>query len=359
GWHFGKIANPFWFLTEKDRRVYWEIAHDYELGDAFFAPTATDSYPAHQYIVAGQSRDAIRVGNSVVHDTIADETYYGTTNNYPAGCADLGVHPSPPILVPALGPPSSPWASPTMRGTEGECYDVPTFAEILNQATHRRPGLITWQQFATVTAQPLPLHGEQPFNGFINIRNWWNHRWAPSGKYVLDVAKGGAMPNFSWVKPPCVDASDHPGTGDGGPSWVKDVINAVGSNEKQWDHSVIFVVWDDWGGLYDHVIPPSPRPWDNMGPGLRTPFLVISPYVARGSVAHGVADYGSVMRFVEDLFGTGRLGTLDAHAPDLTGYFDFSQLRTFEPVAAKPPITWEAACTKTPMPFVSPTPFRD
>ncbi|HEY4439695.1 MAG TPA: alkaline phosphatase family protein, partial [Candidatus Elarobacter sp.] len=328
GWHFGSAVQPFWFLTSEDRRVYWEIAHRYEMGDAFFAPTSTDSYPAHQYIVAGQARDA-------EHDTVAAETFYGTSGNYPTGCADWAASPdpTPSILVPALGPPASPWAIPTMRGTEGECYDVDTFADLLAKASHGQSAF-TWQHYATDATIPAAFSGEQPFNGFVNIRRWWNHPWAPSGKNLIEVARRGAMPNFSWVKPPCTWASDHPGSDDGGPSWVQDVVNAVGSNGPQWNRTVIFVVWDDWGGLYDHVVPPSPRPWDHMGPGLRTPFLVISPYVANGAVTHGVADYGSVMRFVEDLFSLGRLNAMDAHAPDLTGLFDFSQLRPFVPLAA-------------------------
>jgi phospholipase C len=163
---------------------------------------------------------------------------------------------------------------------------------------------------------------------------------------VIADARRGALPTFAWVKPPCVPASDHPGTGNGGPSWVEDVVNAIGSRPDEWDHTAIFVVWDDWGGFYDHVVPPSPRAWDGLGPGLRTPFLVISPYVKPGNVAHGISDYGSILRFVEQLFDVGSLGGIDAHSPDLRGFFDFSTSHPFAPVTARPTVSWTTLCPK-------------
>jgi phospholipase C len=342
GWKFASPNQPFWYLAAADRTVYSAIAQQYELGDAFFAPASSDSFPAHQYIVAGQSSDADG-------DTIADQPYYLPPHGgYTTGCADATATsaPTPAIQVPALGSPASPWAVPTTRGLEGECYAVTSFADRLaaSASSQRSSGVVDWQHFATQTAIPAAYSGEQPFNGFVNIKRWWNHRWAPSGNNVLALAQRGGMPGFAWVKPPCVDASDHPGTGEGGPSWVQDVVNAVGSNTTQWERTAIFVVWDDWGGLYDHVVPPSPRAWDHAGPGLRTPFLIVSPYVKPNTVAHGTADYGSVMRFVEELYSIPPLGNLDTHSPELSGFFDFSTARPFVKITAAPSTPWAAAC---------------
>ena len=261
---------------------------------------------------------------------------------------------TPPIVVPALGPTASPWAVPTTRGFEGECYDAVNFADRLAEA-HAKRGT-TWKHYATTTAIPAPFSGEQAFNGFINSKRWWNHRWTPTVSVIAD-AQFGRIPNFAWVKPPCVDASDHPGTGNGGPSWVEDVVNAIGSNRNQWNETAIFVLWDDWGGFYDHVIPPPRRAWDNLGPGLRTPLLVISPYVRPGTVAHGRADYGSVLRFVEQVEGVRSLGAIDEHSPDLVGYFDFATMRPFARISTPPVTTWGAACrSKHAHPAA---PFRD
>lgn len=345
GWHFDSPNGPFRYLDASNRAVYSAIARQYELGDAFFAPAATDSYPGHQFIVAGRSSDADG-------DQIADQPLYTPAprksyGGYATGCADVlssGRNvPTPPIVVPALGPTASPWAVPITRGFEGECYDAVTFADRLAEA-HAKHGT-SWKHYATSTTIPAPFSGEQAFNGFINAKRWWNHRWTPTVSVLAD-AQFGEIPNFAWVKPPCVDASDHPGTGNGGPSWVKDVVNAIGSNRNQWNETAIFVLWDDWGGFYDHVVPPPRRAWDNLGPGLRTPLLVISPYVRPGTVAHARADYGSVLRFVEQLEGVGSLGAIDAHSPDLVGYFDFATMRPFTRISTAPVTTWRAACRR-------------
>jgi phospholipase C len=92
---------------------------------------------------------------------------------------------------------------------------------------------------------------------------------------------------------------------------------------KFWDSTAIFVQWDDWGGLYDHVAPPFK---DYDGLGFRVPLLVISPYAKQNHVSHKQYETASVLRFAEDLFGLNRLAAADARAlsPALD-CFDFSQ----------------------------------
>jgi len=93
--------------------------------------------------------------------------------------------------------------------------------------------------------------------------------------------------------------------------------------------TVIIVVWDDWGGLYDPVAPPALN--DQGGPGFRVPMLVISPYVIAGSGSQGgyvsntVYGFGSIIRFVEDTFNLGRLGTTDSTSNSIADMLDFSQ----------------------------------
>jgi phospholipase C len=117
--------------------------------------------------------------------------------------------------------------------------------------------------------------------------------------------------------------SDHPGNSSAqGPAWVSTVVNAVGASPF-WQHSVILVLWDDWGGLYDHVPPP---PGDQFGPGIRVPLIVLSPFSLRGSVAHSTYTFGSVMRLIEDTFGLQRLTRVDLSAASLgLDVFDFNQ----------------------------------
>ncbi|HTA37700.1 MAG TPA: alkaline phosphatase family protein, partial [Candidatus Acidoferrales bacterium] len=97
--------------------------------------------------------------------------------------------------------------------------------------------------------------------------------------------------------------------------------------------TAIFVIWDDWGGLYDHVPPPFV---DYDGLGFRVPLLVISPYARRGHVSHVQYESTSILKFTEDTFGLGRLGVADARANSpASDCFDFTQpLLEFIPIEA-------------------------
>ncbi|MGC1379822.1 MAG: alkaline phosphatase family protein, partial [Candidatus Baltobacteraceae bacterium] len=102
---------------------------------------------------------------------------------------------------------------------------------------------------------------------------------------------------------------------------------------KFWKTTAIFVQWDDWGGLYDHVPPPF-RDYDGLG--FRVPLLVISPYAKRDHVSHVQYETASVLRFAENLFGLDQLAPADRRARSPAGdCFYFSQLpRKFVPIKA-------------------------
>ena len=121
-----------------------------------------------------------------------------------------------------------------------------------------------------------------------------------------------------------VGDDDHPGSGDAdhqvAEAYLAEVINAI-AQSKYWKDSVIIVTWDDSGGFYDHLPPPGfgrTCPQDLTGPeagyacgdGVRLPALVISPFSKTGSVVHDWADHGSVSKFIEEVFGLPRFGSL-------------------------------------------------
>jgi phospholipase C len=66
-----------------------------------------------------------------------------------------------------------------------------------------------------------------------------------------------------------------------------------------WKSTAIFLAWDDWGGFYDHVVPPTV---DQNGYGLRVPGLVISPYARRGYIDHQTLSFDAYVKFIEDDF---------------------------------------------------------
>jgi phospholipase C len=130
------------------------------------------------------------------------------------------------------------------------------------------------------------------------------------------------LAGVTWVTPSIAD-SDHAGSqSKTGPQWVANVVNAIGESQF-WGSTAIFVTWDDWGGWYDHVVPPQ---LDSMGLGFRVPLIVISPYAKAAYVSHVQHEFGSILHFTEDTFGLGQLSAEDARADALPDCFDFTQV---------------------------------
>ena len=70
-----------------------------------------------------------------------------------------------------------------------------------------------------------------------------------------------------------------------------------------WNSTVIFLAWDDWGGFYDHVVPPTV---DQNGYGLRVPGLVISPFAKKGFIDHQTLSFDAYLKLIEDIFLNGQ-----------------------------------------------------
>ena len=104
-----------------------------------------------------------------------------------------------------------------------------------------------------------------------------------------------------------------------GQAWVTRVMNAA-MRSPDWNHTAIFLSWDDWGGFYDHVVPPT---LNGQGLGLRVPGLVISPYAQTGMIDHQTLSPDAYLRFIEDDFlGGQRLDPADgrqARQPPVRG----------------------------------------
>jgi phospholipase C len=167
---------------------------------------------------------------------------------------------------------------------------------------------------------------------------WGTNVSMPETNIFNDIS-GGTLPAVSWLIPSDVN-SDHPGElckCDDGPSWVASVVDAIGQS-SYWNSSVIVVVWDDWGGFYDHA---APQQLDYGGLGFRVPMLIISPYAKIGSGSKGgyvsktPYEFGSLLRYVEDNWNLGRLGTSDSRANSIGDVLDYTQHpRSFTKIAS-------------------------
>ena len=156
---------------------------------------------------------------------------------------------------------------------------------------------------------------------------------------LTDIARK-QLAAVSWVIP-AGQNSDHPGavSTTGGPSWVASIVNAIGGS-AYWSNTAIIVTWDDWGGFYDHV--PPPKVLANCSQwgcgyvyGFRVPLIVISPYAKARYISHVNHDFGSILKFIEQVYGLGSLGYADAAADNLSDCFNFRQTPLqFQTIAA-------------------------
>jgi phospholipase C len=119
----------------------------------------------------------------------------------------------------------------------------------------------------------------------------------PLGSFFTQAASG-TLPAVSWISPNSHD-SEHPSAlVSTGQAYVTKIINAVMSS-SDWNSSAIFLTWDDWGGFYDHVVPPTT---DANGYGFRVPGVVISPYAKKGFVDGQSLSFDAYLKFIEDDF---------------------------------------------------------
>jgi phospholipase C len=153
--------------------------------------------------------------------------------------------------------------------------------------------------------------------------------------FLADL-KNGKLSSVSWIIPELAVSEHAPASIRAGQAYVTNLINTI-MQSPYWDSTVIILAWDDWGGFYDHVVPPQV---DVNGYGLRVPALLIGPYVKRGYIDHQTLSFDAYLKFIEDIFLDGQRidpktdgrpdprPTVRENAPqlgDLLNDFDFSQ----------------------------------
>jgi len=138
----------------------------------------------------------------------------------------------------------------------------------------------------------------------------------PTGNVVTD-AENGKLPSFSIVTP-SLDISQHNKYSmSQGDNWIGDVVSAIGSG-SDWDSTAIFIVYDDFGGFYDHM--PPPNNW-----GIRVPVVIVSPYAKAGYTDSNDATLVSFLAYTEHIFGLTALNSADGFAYNFSNSFDYSQ----------------------------------
>ena len=291
---------PYAYVVRSETKPYWDLAHSYALADEMFDTDTASSFITNLLLLSG----TVRVND---RESLTDAPDSG-----PYGCdAPLGT--GTPVLLKdgrEIYPPN--------KLTPFPCFSWPTVAGLLDAKR------LSWLYYID------SFYGENgdysaTWNGFRAIKPIfsgpdWKNISSPNTNVFADI-KAGTLPSVSWVVPSLAD-SDHPASGcNGGPRWVTRVVNAIGTSQY-WNSSAIVVVWADWGGWYDNA-PPAQINYTSLG--FRVPMIVISPYAKPDYVSHTHYDLGTILKFMEQVFNLGSLGTTDASAASMNDMFDFTQ----------------------------------
>jgi phospholipase C len=293
---------PYRYVDPFQIKPYWAMAKEYALADHMFQTQGSGSFTAHQDLIAGGT--AINKWESIID----------TPSQGPWGCD-----------APTPGP-NNPGTNTSLINVKRRylfnrgpfpCLTYRTLKDLLD------PKGLSWKYYVPpLLAKNSSGFLWNAFDAIYNVRygSDWKNVVSPETTIFNDIS-ANQLPAVSWVIPSGPN-SDHAAGTDHGPAWVAAVVNAVGKSPA-WKSTVIIVVWDDWGGYYDHV---APRQLDYQGLGFRVPMIVVSPYAKSvGYISHTQYEFGSIVRFVEDTWGLGRLGTTDVRATSIGDMFDFSQ----------------------------------
>jgi phospholipase C len=323
----GKPQFRFVSNTRGILNPYLAMATEYGFANYMFQTNQGPSFPAHQFLFGGTSAP-----------NAADDAAGIFAAENPAGVSTLAGCAAPEgTTVGVINP----------NGTESNiypCFEHQTMADLL-------PSAFTWRYYApsagSIWTAPNAIEHicQSTGKGGKCAGDGWTGNVDLTPADVLRDIAACNLRSVSWVIPTGAN-SDHAKANDGGgPSWVAAIVNAIGNSTAcdgsagYWNDTAILIVWDDWGGWYDHE-PPSilAQPEGDYQYGFRVPFIVISAYTPAGYINNQRHDFGSVLRFIEFNFGItqGSLNFADARASNnLTGFFNLAAApRAFRPLTA-------------------------
>ncbi|HEY5356519.1 MAG TPA: alkaline phosphatase family protein [Streptosporangiaceae bacterium] len=277
---------------------YWAYARNYVLQDHMFEPVKSWSEPDHLYMVSGWSarcrnRSPMSCKNDITGPYSINKFDTAVARELATGKTQIDLAWTDVTWL--LNARHVSWAYYVQTGTQPDCNN--DSAETCTPVKQKfgAPGI--WN--------PLPLFGDvRQDHQLGNIR--------PLSDY-FSAAKAGNLPSVSWITPSGINSEHPPASVHRGQAYVTAVINAA-MKSPDWNSTAIFLSWDDWGGFYDHVVPPAV---DQNGYGLRVPGMVISPYARKGLVDHQTLSSDAYLKFIEDDFlGGARLDPRTDGRPD-------------------------------------------
>jgi phospholipase C len=206
-----------------------------------------------------------------------------------------------------------------------------------------------WDRLAEASISRRYYFSDVPFIGLWGLK--YLRIAAPFSRFLSD-AGAGTLPNVSFIDPTFnndhgLESDQHPfadvRVGD---KFLSDVFHAVRSS-PQWPRTVLVITYDEWGGFFDHVVPPKvlddtdPATVDHRcgvdgcgGPpdyrqlGFRVPCIVVSPFAPSGVVHGGPYEHTSILRMIEWRWNLKPLTIRDANARNLADVLDFGRINS-------------------------------
>jgi phospholipase C len=271
---------------------YWAYAKNFVLQDHMFESDIGWSLPEHLYEVSAWSARCLIPGDAMScvsapqsPESVPEFSKTGTEPIYP--WTDLTY----PLYKHNVS-----WGYYVYAGGEPDCVnDEESNCSSVPGQNAKTPEI--WN--------PLPyftdVHEDNQLSNIQSLSSFYT------------AAQTGSLPAVSWVTPNDKVSEHPPSKISEGQAYVTSLVNAV-MRSPDWSSTAIFISWDDWGGFYDHVLPPTA---DQNGYGLRVPGLVISPYARYGYVDHQVLSHDAYLKFIEDDFlGGERLNPTTDGRPD-------------------------------------------
>ena len=324
----GGEAEVMGYHDGRDLPNYWKYASDFVLQDHMFESTSSWSIPSHLFEVSGWSahcteHKASSCTNSVDQDELQQvQAQQNGKPGFAKAYADKAIFAWTDLTY-LLHKYNVSWRYYIGTGTEPDCRNSALTCKPVAQGAKTPSG---WN--------PLPYFDTVKKNKQL-------HNIVSTNRFYA-AAQAGKLPDVSWVTPAGLESEHPPAPASVGQAYVTSLVDAV-MKGPDWSSTAIFLTWDDWGGFYDHVVPPKV---DVNGYGLRVPGIVISPYAKRGFIDHQTLSFDAFNKFIEDRFLGGQrldprtdgrsdprpdVREANAKLGDLLKDFDFTQ-------APRPPV---------------------
>ncbi|MBJ9751517.1 phosphocholine-specific phospholipase C [Burkholderia cepacia] len=314
-------------------------------------------------------------------------------------------HPNRSYLMTGTVDPTGKFGGPLLDNSDYVDGDGPPAYQLLSWTTfpeRLEARGVSWQIYQQGTTGNDPYNGNYGTNVLQNFANFIDakpgsslYQRAQTARTLDDLKNdviNDRLPQVSWLCPPAA-FSEHPKyTPAYGANYTSQILDALTSNPDVWRKTVLFIMYDENDGFFDHIVPPQPPTSAAQGAstvttdgelhtvvnpgrggsytadglpyglGPRVPMTVVSPWTKGGFVCSQVFDHTSVIRFIGERFGVDEPNITPWRRTvcgDLTAAFDFrSSDASFPPLpdTSQYRSIADQQCTSQPAPTVPATP---